>query len=636
MAITRRAQDRHLGLEHEDRHTLERYLATGGYEGAAQGADHDPGGGRRRGQRREPARPGRRRVPGAAASGRCCARTRSPTSCVNGDESEPATFKDHLLIERDPHQLLEGVIIAALRHPGRPRPSSTSAASSRSASNGCEQALNDAYAHGAVGEDIFGSGFSIDVVRAPGCRRLHLRRGDAPAVEPRGQAGLPPHQAAVLPGRAWPLRRSRRSSTTSRRSPTCRGSSTTGRTRSPRWARAARPGPASSRCPVTSSGPGTTRSRWRRRSFRDLIDAPASAAGIAAAGSSRPSSPAACRRRGSGPSTSTSPLEPGRGRQAGSMLGSGSVRGHGLDETTARCGRLADHPSSSRASRAASARRAGRASGWIEKVLYRIEHGQGRADDLDLLLDVCDNIVARGELARSQQTTICVLGPARSRRSIVARADLECSATSSCVHMRGRGGLSCRSGLSARTIPSPTPPTGACRRRPDARPGASCIIAAAERAGVVHPALLLPPADAAGRDVPHVPRRGRAAEGATLQTVVLRPGRRRRWSSTPPSPTVKKAQDGVLEFLLVNHPLDCPVCDKGGECPLQDQTLAYGPGESRFVEEKRHFEKPIADLRPRAARPGALHPVRPLHPVRGRGRRRGPDRLRRAAATTSR
>jgi NADH-quinone oxidoreductase subunit G len=43
----------------------------------------------------------------------------------------------------------------------------------------------------------------------------------------------------------------------------------------------------------------------------------------------------------------------------------------------------------------------------------------------------------------------------------------------------------------------------------------------------------------------------------------------------------------------VNHPLDCPVCDKGGECPLQDQTMSHGPGESRFVEEKRHFEKPI-------------------------------------------
>jgi NADH-quinone oxidoreductase subunit G len=56
---------------------------------------------------------------------------------------------------------------------------------------------------------------------------------------------------------------------------------------------------------------------------------------------------------------------------------------------------------------------------------------------------------------------------------------------------------------------------------------------------------------------------------------------------------VKRAQEGVLELLLANHPLDCPVCDKGGECPLQDQALSHGPGESRYVEEKRHFEKPI-------------------------------------------
>ena len=59
------------------------------------------------------------------------------------------------------------------------------------------------------------------------------------------------------------------------------------------------------------------------------------------------------------------------------------------------------------------------------------------------------------------------------------------------------------------------------------------------------------------------------------------------------SEKVKKAQDGVLEFLLANHPLDCPVCDKGGECPLQDQTLEHGSGETRFIEEKRHFVKPV-------------------------------------------
>ena len=60
------------------------------------------------------------------------------------------------------------------------------------------------------------------------------------------------------------------------------------------------------------------------------------------------------------------------------------------------------------------------------------------------------------------------------------------------------------------------------------------------------------------------------------------------------SPTTKAMQEGMLELFLANHPLDCPVCDKGGECPLQDQTVSHGPGESRLVEEKRHFEKPIA------------------------------------------
>ncbi|HYL81903.1 MAG TPA: molybdopterin-dependent oxidoreductase [Candidatus Acidoferrum sp.] len=52
------------------------------------------------------------------------------------------------------------------------------------------------------------------------------------------------------------------------------------------------------------------------------------------------------------------------------------------------------------------------------------------------------------------------------------------------------------------------------------------------------------------------------------------------------SPKVDKARRAVLEFYLLNHPLDCPICDKGGECPLQDYTLTYGPGESRSVEEK--------------------------------------------------
>jgi NADH-quinone oxidoreductase subunit G len=59
------------------------------------------------------------------------------------------------------------------------------------------------------------------------------------------------------------------------------------------------------------------------------------------------------------------------------------------------------------------------------------------------------------------------------------------------------------------------------------------------------------------------------------------------------SARVKIAQEAVVEFLLVNHPLDCPVCDKGGECPLQDIAFGWGSGKSRFVEPKRHFVKPL-------------------------------------------
>src|SRR5918999_2115890 len=56
------------------------------------------------------------------------------------------------------------------------------------------------------------------------------------------------------------------------------------------------------------------------------------------------------------------------------------------------------------------------------------------------------------------------------------------------------------------------------------------------------------------------------------------------------SPMVRKAREGVMEFLLINHPLDCPICDQGGECDLQDQTMAYGVDSSRFHENKRAVE----------------------------------------------
>ncbi|WP_421907218.1 NADH-quinone oxidoreductase subunit NuoG [Mameliella sp.] len=78
------------------------------------------------------------------------------------------------------------------------------------------------------------------------------------------------------------------------------------------------------------------------------------------------------------------------------------------------------------------------------------------------------------------------------------------------------------------------------------------------------------------------------AASCAMQVRDMRPGR----NGEPPeiktnSPMVKKAREGVMEFLLINHPLDCPICDQGGECDLQDQAMAYGVDFSRFREAKR-------------------------------------------------
>ena len=89
------------------------------------------------------------------------------------------------------------------------------------------------------------------------------------------------------------------------------------------------------------------------------------------------------------------------------------------------------------------------------------------------------------------------------------------------------------------------------------------------------------------------------------------------------SEAADKAQHGVMELLLINHPLDCPVCDKGGECPLQNQAMSNGRADTRFDDVKRTFPKPINVSVAGAARPRTVRAVRPVHPLL-RPDRRGP------------
>ncbi|HEV8560331.1 MAG TPA: NADH-quinone oxidoreductase subunit G [Actinophytocola sp.] len=127
-------------------------------------------------------------------------------------------------------------------------------------------------------------------------------------------------------------------------------------------------------------------------------------------------------------------------------------------------------------------------------------------------------------------------------------------------------------------------------------PKGELIIRTAERMGVVIPRFcdhpLLEPAGACRQCLVEVEMGGRPMPKPQAScTITVADGMAVKTQRS--SPVADKAQQGVMELLLINHPLDCPVCDKGGECPLQNQAMRHGRADSRFVEPKRTFAKPI-------------------------------------------
>ncbi|WP_371677198.1 NADH-quinone oxidoreductase subunit G [Streptomyces sp. NBC_01276] len=124
-------------------------------------------------------------------------------------------------------------------------------------------------------------------------------------------------------------------------------------------------------------------------------------------------------------------------------------------------------------------------------------------------------------------------------------------------------------------------------------PKGTLVIRAAEQLGIEIPRFcdhpLLPPAGACRQCIVEV--EGQRKPMASC-TITCTDGMVVKTQLT--SPVADKAQRGVMELLLINHPLDCPVCDKGGECPLQNQAMSHGNAESRFEGHKRTYEKPVA------------------------------------------
>ena len=392
-------------MGHEDSHTIGRYLATGGYEGL-------------RAALRMGAEAVRAEVDKASLLGRGGAgfpagrkwgmlRKAEPVYLVvNGDESEPATFKDHLLIERDPHQIIEGAIICAF---------AIGAAQAFVYCRGefalgierLEEARDDAYDHGALGHDIFGSGFSLDLVVHPGAGAYICGDETALLESLEGKRGFPrikpPYYPAAIGLYGQPTVVNNVETMSNLPWIVLNGGEAFA---------ALGEGTSTGTRLFALSGhvnrPGWYEVEMSKTTFRDLIYAPEYGGGIPHDHELKAFVPGGVSAPWFGPQHLDVALNQDEVGKLASMLGSGSIVV--MDETTCvvraawRITRFFHRESCGQCTPCREG------SGWLEGILRRIEEGAGREADLELLLDVCDNI-APGLGWPPKQTTICPLGP---------------------------------------------------------------------------------------------------------------------------------------------------------------------------------------------------------------------------------
>ena len=389
---------------YEDSFTLARYLATGGYDGLRKALTMFPEDVAK--QVDEASLLGRGGA-GFPAGRKWSMLRKAPISylVVNGDESEPATFKDHFLVERDPHQLIEGIIISAYAL----QVSQAFLYLRGEFALGLErvqQALNDAYELGALGSKIFGSDFSLDLVVHPGAGAYICGEETALIEGLEGKRGFPRIKPPFFPAVSGLYGE-----------PTVVNNVET--MANVPWivlnggaAFAALGGGRSTGTRMFAlagrvKNPGIYEIEMVKNTFRDLIFDPAFGGGIINDRAIKAFIPGGVSAPWFGPDLLDLPMGQDEVAEKGSMLGSGSVVV--FDETSCvvrAAWRITKFFSRESCGQCTPCREG---SGWIERAMYRLEHGGGRMEDLELLLDLCDNI-APGLSWPPQQTTICVLG----------------------------------------------------------------------------------------------------------------------------------------------------------------------------------------------------------------------------------
>jgi len=324
---------------------------------------------------------------------------------VNADEGEPATFKDHQLIERDPHQLIEGTAIAAYAL----KCTHAFIYVRGEFALGLErltQAVADAYARGHLGRDIFRSGFDLDIVVHAGAgayicgeetallSSLEGYRGEPrirppfPAVKGLYQQPTVVNNVETLSNLPWIVKHG--------------GAA---------YAALGKDKSTGTRIWSLSghvNRPGNYETELATVTFRDLFFDAELGAGIRGGDEVKAFVPGGASAPWFGPDQLDCPLDLDEVQRRGSMLGSGSVVVMNEHTCAVRAAwRITKFFAHESCGKCTPCREGG---SWLERVLRRIELGAGREEDLDLLLDVCDNL-APGLSWPPGQTTICVLGP---------------------------------------------------------------------------------------------------------------------------------------------------------------------------------------------------------------------------------
>ena len=387
-------------------HTLQGYLDTGGYQGLRAALAKSPQEVHEEVKAASLLGRGGAGFPAGTKWGFCPPGVWPRYLVVNGDESEPGTYKDRILLEKDPHQLIEGILIACYAV-GAAQAFLYVRGEMALAQERVAEALNEAYEAGYVGRDILGSGFSVDIVLHWGAGAYIVGEETALIESLEGNRGMPRLKPPFFPAAKGLYLQ-----------PTIVNNVET--LANLPWilsnggARFAELGAETSRGTrlFAVSGhvqrPGVYEVEFGVTTFRDLIEAPLYAGGIRGGGQLKAFIPGGASAPWFYEEHLDLPLEAGAVGAAGSMLGSGAVvvMDHTTDAVLA-CWRVVRFFARESCGKCTPCREG---TSWLEKILRRILDGHGRPEDVGLLLDVCDNI-SPGITWPPRQTTICPLGP---------------------------------------------------------------------------------------------------------------------------------------------------------------------------------------------------------------------------------